>query len=51
MIVAGIVLLVLGMLFGIPLLTTLGVIVILVGLVFLVMGSTGRPFAGRRYWY
>jgi hypothetical protein len=51
MIVLGIVLLVLGFLFHIPLLTTIGVILLVIGAVLWIMGSVGRPVAGRRYWY
>jgi hypothetical protein len=34
-----------------PLLTTVGVILIVIGLVFHLLGHVGRPVAGRRYWY
>lgn len=29
----------------------LGVLLIVIGLVFWILGSTGRPVGGRRYWY
>ncbi|MGH3971191.1 MAG: DUF6131 family protein, partial [Mycobacterium sp.] len=32
-------------------LTTIGVILIIVGAVFWLLGRTGRPVGGRRYWY
>ncbi|ACC43722.1 MULTISPECIES: DUF6131 family protein [Mycobacterium ulcerans group] len=51
MIVVGAILLILGFVFGIHLLTTLGVILLVIGAVLWVMGSVGRPVAGRRYWY
>lgn len=51
MIVLGILLLVLGYFLSIPILSTLGIILIIVGAVFWILGSTGRPIAGRRYWY
>jgi hypothetical protein len=51
MIVLGVVLLVLGLVFSIPLLWEIGVVVLVVGAVPWIMGSVGRPVAGRRYWY
>lgn len=51
MIVLGVILLILGVVFGISLLTWLGVILLVVGAVFWLLGSTGRPVGGRRYWY
>lgn len=51
MIVLGLVLLVIGWLASIPLLVTLGAIVLVIGLVLMVLGSVGRPIGGRRYWY
>jgi hypothetical protein len=51
MIVVGAILLILGLVFGISILTYIGIIVLVIGLVLLLLGSTGRPVAGRRYWY
>ncbi len=51
MIVLGVVLLILGFVFGIPLLWSLGVVALVIGAVLWIMGSMGRPVAGRRYWY
>jgi hypothetical protein len=51
MIVLGVVLLILGYLFSIPLLWTIGVVLLVIGAVLWIMGSVGRPVAGRRYWY
>ena len=51
MIVLGIVLLILGYLFAIPLLWTIGIVLIVIGAVLWVLGSVGRPVGGRRYWY
>jgi hypothetical protein len=51
MIVLGIVLLLIGWLAGIPILTTLGVILLVIGAVLFLLGSTGRPVRGRaHYW-
>ena len=51
MILIGLVLLLIGIFAGIPILTTIGVILLVVGAVLLILGSVGRPVAGRRYWY
>ncbi len=51
MIVAGIVLLLLGLLLGVGILYTIGIILIIVGAVLWVIGSTGRAVGGRRHYY
>jgi hypothetical protein len=52
MIGLGIILLILGIVVpGLYILKTLGIILLIIGVVFLVLGSTGRPVGGRRYWY
>jgi hypothetical protein len=51
MIAVGVVLLLIGLLVGIPILTTLGIIVLIVGLVLLLLGSTGRAVGGRRHYF
>lgn len=51
MIVLGIVLLVLGLLFHIGVLWTIGIIVLVIGAVLALAGATGRAIGGRRYWY
>ena len=51
MIVLGVVLLILGYLFHIPLLWTIGIVLLVIGAVLWLLGSVGRPVAGRRYWY
>lgn len=51
MIILGVILLLLGWLLGISILTTIGIIVLIIGLIFLVLGSVGRPVGGRRYWF
>jgi len=43
--------LILGILLDIGILWTIGIIVLLVGLVFLVLGQMGRAVGGRKYWY
>jgi membrane protein implicated in regulation of membrane protease activity len=51
-IILGIVLLVLALLIpAIHVLFWIGVALIIIGLVLLLLGTTGRPVGGRRYWY
>ena len=51
MIVVGVILLLLGYFLLIPILETLGIIVLVIGVVLLCLGAANRPIAGRRYWY
>lgn len=51
MIVLGIVLLILGFVLSMHLLWALGIILLVIGAAFWLLGSVGRPVAGRRYWY
>ena len=51
MIILGIVLFVIGWFAHIAILETLGLILLVVGVVLMVLGSTGRAVAGRRHYY
>ena len=51
MIILGIVLAILGYFLAIPILETLGCILVLVGAVLWILGATGRPVAGRKVWF
>ena len=51
MIVLGIILLLIGWLAHISILVTIGVIVLVIGLVLMLLGATGRAVGGRKYWY
>ena len=51
MIVLGAILLILGVIFGISILTYIGVILLVIGAVFWSLGATGRAVGGRRNWY
>ena len=51
MIIIGIVCLLLGLILGVPILWTLGIILVVIGLILLLVGSAGRELGGRRYWY
>ena len=47
----GIVLLIIGFLLSVPILWTIGIILVLVGLVMMLLGSMGRAVGGRRHYY
>ncbi|MGN2639213.1 DUF6131 family protein [Nocardia takedensis] len=51
MIIIGLILLVVGLIFGIPILWTIGLVVLVVGLVLMLLGSMGRAVGGRRHYY
>ena len=51
MIVLGIILLILGFVLSIPILWTIGIILIIVGAIFAILGATGRAIGGRKHWY
>ena len=51
MIVAGLVLLLLGFLLHVPILWTLGIIVLVIGLILMLLGGMGRAVGGRRHYY
>ncbi|GAA1270667.1 hypothetical protein GCM10009609_37220 [Pseudonocardia aurantiaca] len=51
MIVLGLILLIIGYLTGLSLLYTVGGIVLIVGVVFLILGQVGRPVGGRKAWF
>lgn len=50
MIILGVILLLLGFILAIPLLWTIGVIMLVVGLLLMLLGFAGHPVGGRR-WY
>jgi hypothetical protein len=51
MIALGAILLILGLIFGISILTYIGVVLLVIGAIFWILGSVGRPVGGRRVWY
>ena len=51
MIILGIILAVVGALIDVGILVTIGVILIVVGLIFWLLGALDRPVLGRRYYY
>ena len=50
MIILGLILLILGFALGIGILYTLGIILLLVGIVLYVLGATNRAVGGRRHY-
>ena len=51
MIILGIVLVVLGLVVGIPILETIGGLLLVVGVILWVLGATGRAIGGRKHYY
>ena len=51
MIILGIVLLILGFLLDISILWSIGILLIVLGVILWILGSMGRAIGGRRYWY
>lgn len=51
MIVFGVILLIVGFVLAIPLLWTIGVILLLIGLALWVLGSMGHAVGGRRHYF
>jgi hypothetical protein len=50
-IILGVILLVVGFLLHIPVLYTIGIIVAVIGVVFLILGAMGRAVGGRKVWF
>jgi hypothetical protein len=46
-----VILLIIGWLANIGILTTIGIILIIIGAVLWILGSTGRPVGGRRHYW
>ena len=51
MIILGLNLLLIGFLAAIPIVWTIGMVVLVVGLVFLLLGAIGRGVGGRRHYW
>jgi hypothetical protein len=49
--ILGLILLLIGWIAGIGILTTIGIILLVIGAVLWILGATGRPVGGRRYWW
>jgi hypothetical protein len=51
MIIFGAILMLIGFITGIPILWTIGLVVLIIGAVLWLLGSTGRAIGGRRHYY
>ncbi len=51
MIILGLVLLVIGFIASIPVLWTIGIIILIVGVILALLGAMGRAVGGRRHYY
>ncbi|MFD5895386.1 MULTISPECIES: hypothetical protein [unclassified Streptomyces] len=51
MIVLGLILLIIGMLVGLSLLTTVGGVLVVAGAVLWILGATGRAVGGRKHYF
>ncbi|WP_405494215.1 hypothetical protein [Nocardia sp. NBC_00511] len=51
MIILGVILLIVGVVIGLKILVTLGVIALVAGAILMLLGAVGRPVGGRRYYY
>ena len=50
MVILGVILLLLGLLFDIAILWTIGIILLVVGAALYLLGAVGRPIGRRHYW-
>ena len=51
MIILGVILLIIGFLTGIAIIWTIGIIVLVVGLILALLGFAGHAVGGRRHYY
>lgn len=51
MIVLGIILLVIGFVAHIPVLWTIGIVLVVIGAILAILGAAGRKVGGRAHWY
>lgn len=51
MIVLGVICLILGLLLDVGILWTIGIILVVIGIILWVLGSMDRAVGGRRHWY
>ena len=51
MIILGIILLVIGFVAKIAILWTIGIVVLVIGAILLLLGTTGRAVGGRKHWF
>ena len=51
MILLGVVLMIIGFIAAVPILWTLGIILVVIGAILALMGGMGRAVGGRRHYY
>ena len=51
MIIVGIIVLLLGLLLGVPILWAIGLVLVVIGAALWIAGSAGRAVGGRRHYY
>jgi Family of unknown function (DUF6131) len=51
MIILGVILLIIGFVTGIAIIWTIGIIVVIVGLILALLGRVGHAVGGRRHYY
>ena len=51
MITLGLILIILGAIFNVPALWTIGIILLVVGAILAVLGAMGRAIGGRKHWF
>ncbi len=51
MIILGIILLVIGFIAKISILWTIGIVILVIGAILLLLGSSGRAVGGRKHWF
>jgi hypothetical protein len=51
MIILGVVLLIIGLVFKVAIIWTLGVLAVVIGAVLAILGGVGREVGGRRHYY
>jgi len=51
MIILGLILLIIGFVSGIAILWTIGIIVLIIGLILALLGAVGHAVGGRRHYY
>ena len=51
MIILGILLLIIGFVTGIAILWTIGIVVVVIGLILMLLGMAGHAVGGRRHYY
>ena len=51
MMIVGVVLMVIGFIAHVPILWTLGIVILVIGAILFLLGLAGREVAGRRHYY